>query len=251
MRLSARLPTYIAALLLASLAMPANATTMLVNARIHTMDAAQPEATALAWDKDGKLVAVGAREDLDAKYPEAPHIDAGGATVVPGLIDAHGHVLGLGMTLIQADLVGTTSKEEVLARLRAWVASAPADAWIVGRGWDQNDWAEQTFPSAADLDAAFPDRPVYLERIDGHAAWVNSAAMQRAKKSLDGDWQPDGGRIERKDGKATGILVDGAAGLVAQAIPPLTEAQTRAAYKAAFAKAIAAGLTGVDRKSVV
>jgi predicted amidohydrolase YtcJ len=240
-----RLPIHLAALLFATFASSAAATTLLVDAHIHTMDAAQPEATALAWDEDGRLVAVGSREDLDAKYPDAARIDADGATVVPGLIDAHGHVLGLGMALIQADLVGSTSKDDVIARLETWTKNAPDDAWIVGRGWDQNDWPEQAFPSAADLDAAFPDRPVYLERIDGHAAWVNSAAMAKAKKSFDGDWQPDGGRIERKDGKATGILVDGAAALVAQAIPPLTRKQTRAAYQAAFAKAVAAGLTGV------
>lgn len=240
-----RLPARLAALLFVPFVGSAAATTLLVDAHIHTLDAAQPEARAMAWNEDGRLLAVGDREALEKAYPDAERVDAGGATVVPGLIDAHGHLLGLGMALIQADLVGSTSKDDVMARLETWAKSAPSDAWVVGRGWDQNDWPGQDFPSAADLDAAFPDRPVYLERIDGHAAWVNSAAMAKAEKSLDGDWQPEGGRIERRDGKATGILVDAAAALVAQAIPPLTESQTRAAYRAAFAKAVAAGLTGV------
>lgn len=131
------------------------------------------------------------------------------------------------------------------ARLRSFATTLPKGAWLIGHGWDQNRWPGGAFPSAANLDAAFPDRPVYLSRIDEHAAWVNTVALKLASKSLDGDWQPEGGRIERKDGNATGVLVDGATKLVEQAIPPLGEAQTRDAYKAAFAKTVAAGLTGV------
>jgi hypothetical protein len=126
----------------------------------------------------------------------------------------------------------------------------PKDAWLVGRGWDQNHWAGKQFPTAADLDALFPDRPVYLERIDGHAVWVNSAAMKLATKSLDGDWQPEGGRILRVGQKASGVLVDGAQHLVGDAMPRLTHEQTRDAYKAAFADAVAAGLTGVHDPGV-
>jgi len=230
--------------LLALALLPLHATTLLVNARIHTMDPERPEATALAWKEDGRLLAVGDAADLQKRYPDASKVDAKGATVIPGLIDAHGHMLGLGMTHIQVDLVGTSSKAEVLARLKAGAAKLPKDAWLVGRGWDQNRWPDKQFPSAADLDAAFPDRPVYLERIDGHAAWVNTAAMKQATKPLDGDWQPQGGRIVRTGKKASGVLVDGAVGLVAEAIPPLTHEQTREAYKAAFADAVASGLTG-------
>ncbi|HET6552243.1 MAG TPA: amidohydrolase [Dyella sp.] len=242
MRLSLRC-TSIALLALAAL--PLQATSLLINARIHTLDPALPEATALAWKDDGRLLAVGDSADLEKRYPDATKVDAKGATVIPGLIDAHGHMLGLGMTHIQVDLVGASSKAEVLDRLRAGAAKLPKDAWLVGRGWDQNRWAGKQFPTAADLDAAFPDRPVYLERIDGHASWVNTAAMKHATKTLDGDWQPQGGRILRVGKKATGVLVDGAVGLVADAIPPLTHEQTREAYKAAFADAVSAGLTGV------
>jgi predicted amidohydrolase YtcJ len=230
---------------LAVVVLPLQATTLLLNAHIHTMDPARPEATALAWQGDGRLLAVGDSTDLQKRYPDATQVDAKGASVIPGLIDAHGHMLGLGITHMQVDLVGTTSKAQILDRLKAWAAKLPKDAWLVGRGWDQNHWADKQFPTAADLDAAFPNRPVYLERIDGHAAWVNSAAMRLATKPLDGDWQPDGGRIIRAGTRASGVLVDGAVGLVAKAIPPLTREQTREAYKAAFADAVSAGLTGV------
>lgn len=236
--------------LLALAALPLQATTLLINARIHTMDPARPEASALAWKEDGRLLDVGDTADLQKRYPDATKVDAQGASVIPGLIDAHGHMLGLGMTHIQVDLVGASSKQEVLDRLKAGAAKLPKDAWLIGRGWDQNRWTGKQFPTAADLDAAFPDRPVYLERIDGHAVWVNSAAMKHAIRALDGDWQPQGGRIVRDGKKATGVLVDGAVGLVAEAIPPLSHEQTREAYKAAFADAVAAGLTGVHDPGV-
>lgn len=247
MRLSLRCSS-IALLALATL--PLQATTLLINARIHTMDPARPEASALAWKEDGRLLDVGDTADLQKRYPDATKVDAQGASVIPGLIDAHGHMLGLGMTHIQVDLVGASSKQEVLDRLKAGAAKLPKGAWLIGRGWDQNRWTGKQFPTAADLDAAFPDRPVYLERIDGHAVWVNSAAMKHATKALDGDWQPQGGRIVRDGKKATGVLVDGAVGLVAEAIPPLSHEQTREAYKAAFADAVAAGLTGVHDPGV-
>ncbi len=236
--------------LLALAALPLQATTLLVNARIHTMDPSHPVATALAWKDDGRLLAVGDTADLQKRYPDGTKVDAQGATVIPGLIDAHGHMLGLGMTHIQVDLVGASSRQEVLDRLKAGAAKLPKGAWLVGRGWDQNRWTGKQFPTAADLDKAFPDRPVYLERIDGHAVWVNSAAMKHATKALDGDWQPQGGRIVREGKQATGVLVDGAVGLVADAIPPLSHEQTRDAYKAAFADAVAAGLTGVQDPGV-
>lgn len=236
--------------LLALAALPSQATTLLINGHIHTMDPSRPEATALVWKDDGRLLAVGDTADLQKRYPDATKVDAQGATVIPGLIDAHGHMLGLGMTHIQVDLVGASSKQEILDRLKAGAAKLPKGVWLIGRGWDQNRWAVKQFPSAADLDAAFPDRPVYLERVDGHAVWVNTAAMKHATKPLDGDWQPQGGRIVREGKKATGVLVDGAVGLVADAIPPLSHEQTRDAYKAAFADAVAVGLTGVHDPGV-
>ena len=228
----------------------ASAAGVLVNAKIHTMDAARPDATALAWDDAGRVVAVGTRDEVTAKVPGAATIDANGATVVPGLIDAHGHVLGLGMSLLNADLRGTRSKAEIIERLQAHAKQLPATAWLVGRGWDQNAWDNKAFPTAADLDAAFPDRPVSLERIDGHATWINTAAIHKIDRSLDGDWQPDGGRIVRIDGKATGVLVDGASSLADTAMPAPDVEYKRKAYRLAFADLVANGITGVHDAGV-
>lgn len=245
-----RLSFAFAALLATTAALPAAATTLLVNARIHTMNQQQPEATAMAWDDAGRILAVGDANALTKRFADATRVDAHGATVVPGLTDAHGHVLDLGMVLSRAQLAGTRTKAETLQRLVAFAKTLPKGAWLLGYGWDQNDWPGQAFPTAADLDALFPDRPVYLDRVDGHAAWVNSVAMTRVGKSLAGDWQPDGGHIERVDGKPTGILIDAATALVTNVIPPATEAEKIAAYKLAFHHIVADGLTGVHDAGV-
>ena len=229
--------------------------TLLSAARIHTMDPAQPQAGAMAYDHDGTIVAVGTREDLLARYPAATQIDAGNATVIPGLIDAHGHVAGLGQSQMQADLVGAGSKEEVLRRLRAFAADLPDGAWLLGRGWDQNDWPERTFPTAADLDAAFPGRPVWLSRIDGHAGWANSAAIAAAEaaggRDLSGDWQPDGGRIVRgANGQPSGIFVDAAMAQVDSAVPGTDAEAAERALAVGMQLAVEHGLTGVHDAGV-
>jgi len=242
--------TILAALLLAlggtQLAV-AQKTTLLVNARVH---AENGMAEAVAWDASGRIIGVGTTAALSAQFADAQRIDAHGKTVLPGLIDAHGHVLGLGLSLLNADLRGTRSKTEIVARLRKQAAGLPTDAWLIGRGWDQNDWPEKVFPSAADLDAAFPERPVYLSRVDGHAAWINTAALHRIERDLGGDWQPEGGRIERRDGKPTGVFVDGAMGLVDAVVPKPDAALKRKAYTLAFASLVANGLTGVHDAGV-
>jgi len=222
-----------------------NAAGALVNARIHTLEAGQPVAEALAWDATGRIIAVGSNDEVLTKAAGAAVHDASGATVVPGLIDAHAHLMGLGFALMQADLVGARSKAEVLERLKAFAASLPVDAWLLGRGWDQNDWPDKTFPTAADLDAAFPTRPVWLERVDGHAGWANTAAMRRASRDLTGDWQPEGGLIVRLDGKPTGVFVDAAAELIDAAVPTPSETLRAEALRRALAAAASVGLTGV------
>ena len=220
--------------------------TVISAARIHTMDTAQPQVQAMAYDERGILLALGDTEALLKAYPKAKRIDAGKATIVPGLIDAHGHVGGLGASMMAADLVGTRDKADVIARLREYLARIAPDAWIIGRGWDQNDWPEKRFPSAADLDAVFPDRPVWLERVDGHAGWANTAALRAVKRDLSGDWQPDGGRIDRDaNRKPTGILVDNAMQLVEDARPPLDDATAERALSIAMQSAVEHGLTGV------
>ena len=220
--------------------------TLLTAARIHTMDAAQPLATAMAYDADGRIVAVGQADALAKRYPAARRLDVGTATVVPGLIDAHGHVGYLGFAMMSADLVGTRSKADVLERLRAKAASLQTGEWLLGTGWDQNDWPEQVFPTAADLDAAFPDRPVWLARVDGHAGWANSAAMRSVSRDLSGNWQPDGGVIQRDAaGKPNGIFIDNAQMLVENARPASDEATAERALVLGMQAAIKHGLTGV------
>ena len=220
--------------------------TLLTAARIHTMDAAHPLARAMAYDADGRILAVGDPATLAAQFPRARRIDVGDATVVPGLIDAHAHVSGLGMAMMEADLTGATDKQEVLRRLQAHARTLAPGAWLVGRGWDQNDWPERAFPTAAELDAVFPDRPVWLSRIDGHAGWANGAAMRAVGRDLAGTWQPDGGRILRDAaGRPTGIFVDNAMLLLDQARPALDQATLERALSLGMQAAVQHGLTGV------
>ena len=236
------------AVLLALAAAPAFAAdvTVLTARRIHTMDAARPQVEAMAFDAEGKVLALGDARTLLANHPGATRLDVGNATVVPGLIDAHGHMSGLGWGMLTADLVGTTSKAGILARLRDKARTLKPGEWLIGRGWDQNDWPDQAFPTAADLDAAFPDRPVWLSRVDGHAGWANSAAMRAVGRDLSGDWQPDGGSIRRDaGGKPTGIFVDNAMALVESARPPVDEATAEQALVLGMREAVAHGLTGV------
>ena len=127
--------------------------------------------------------------------------------MLPGLIDAHGHVMGLGFAIIQLDLTGTTSVEEMKQRLKAYAEANPGDGWIIGRGWNQELWSEKRFPTSADLDAVVPDRPVWLSRVDGHAAVGNSAAL-RAAGVTSQTKAPDGGEI------SDGLFVDNATALV-------------------------------------
>ncbi len=229
-------------------AAPAAATevTLLTAARIHTLEPSRPQAQALAFDAQGKILAVGEREQLQRRYPAARRLDAGAATVVPGLIDAHAHVFDLGLGRLQADLAGAGSKAEVIARLREFERTLAPGQWLLGHGWDQNDWPQAQFPTAADLDAAFPQRPVWLQRVDGHAGWANGAALRAVQRDLSGEWQPDGGRILRDgQGRATGVFIDDAMALVDAVRPALDEATRERALTLGMQAAVEHGLTGV------
>ncbi|WPB76130.1 amidohydrolase [Archangium violaceum] len=220
-------------------------TTVYVARRVRTLDAERPMAEALSV-RAGKVLAVGTRDEvLAGAGADARVVDLGEATVVPGLTDAHGHLAGLGAGLAGVQLEGTATRDEVLSR----VASAPATAWqgdwLIGRGWDQNDWPEKSFPGRAELDAKSPKTPVVLERIDGHALWVNGEALRRAKITKDTP-DPAGGRILRDtNGEPTGILVDNAMDLVNAVLPSATEAQHEARLAAALARCAEVGLTSV------
>ncbi|QDH69411.1 amidohydrolase [Marilutibacter alkalisoli] len=228
-------------------ASPAAAEITVLSARtIHTMETAQPHAQAMAFDDAGRILAVGTTAEVGQRFPDARTLDLGDATVVPGLIDAHAHVGGLGMAMLTADLVGARDKAGIVRRLREFERDLPAGAWLIGRGWDQNRWPEKQFPTAADLDAAFPERPVWLERVDGHAGWANSAALAAVTRDLAGDWQPEGGLIVRDAaGQPTGVFIDAAMNLVEQARPPLDEATAERALVLGMQAAVEHGLTGV------
>ena len=198
---------------------------------------------------DGKVLAKGDSTLLD-QYPDAPRRDGGGLTLLPGLIDAHAHIMGLGSALMSVDLMGVTSKQEALARVKAFADANPTQEWIIGRGWNQTLWTENAFPTAADLDAILPTRPVALERVDGHATWVNSQALQRASITKDTP-NPDGGVILRDaSGAASGVLIDRASYLVDRVIPKPTPATRREALGKALANIASHGLTGVHDAGV-
>jgi len=218
------------------------------NARIYTGDAGftMIESGAMAFSEEGEIVALGDNEPMIRTFPEARRVDLGGKLVLPGLIDSHGHLAGLALSYTRANLAGTKSKAEVMNRLHEFETTLAEDAWLLGRGWDQNDWPEQEFPSRQDLDGEFPDRPVWLRRIDGHAAWGNSAALAQADRDLSGDWQPEGGVIRRdENGQPTGVFIDGAMSLVDSAVPAISREVLSSALDQASQTLNALGLTGV------
>ena len=241
----------LAALALACAAPVAAAQPVLYHeAVVHTVDDEMPLASAFVVD-GGRFVAVGAEDPLAADFPDAERRSLGGATVVPGLIDAHAHLFGLGESLTSADLVGTTSAADVVARLRAFEREMdlPEGTWLTGRGWDQNDWdTGGAFPTRADLDAAFPDRPVWLGRIDGHAGWGNTAALRAAglDPAAPAPVDPEGGKVLRDEaGRPTGVFIDAAEALVAEAMPAMTDEDHERALRLGLQAMARAGLTGV------
>ena len=188
--------------LLAALAVllssPAFADTLIDNARGIQVgpDGQLQRFRALVVNDKGKVVQV-LRDGQDAVMPIARRVDVGGRTLLPGLIDAHGHVvdspggdMGLGLMILQLDLNGTSSIADLQQRLAAYAKANPGPGWIVGRGWNQELWPDKRFPTAADLDAVVPDRPVMLARVDGHAVIANSAAVGNRLSGHNSWFQP-------------------------------------------------------------
>ncbi|MFM7349964.1 MAG: amidohydrolase [Erythrobacter sp.] len=211
-----------AALALAALALsaPAFADTLVDNVDGVTVgkDGKVMRFTGLVFDKDGKVTQVLARGD---KRPQADYrLDGKGRVMVPGMIDAHVHVIGMGLAALTLDLTDTASLEDALTKIKAFAEANQGRPWIIGRGWNQEKWGLGRFPTAAELDAVVADRPVWLERVDGHAAWGNSAAIRAAgvtAKTAD----PAGGKIIRDaKGAPEGVFVDGATALVDKVVPP-------------------------------
>jgi predicted amidohydrolase YtcJ len=233
-----------AALLLASTSTASLADTLVRNANgIQVSQDGQLEHfTGILIGNDGKVKRL-LRGEMLKLGGGTKVVDARGRTVLPGLIDAHGHVLGLGFGALQLDLVGTPSLADLQRRLKAYAAANPGSGWIIGRGWTQENWAGKRFPTSADLDAVVADRPVWLERVDGHAAWANSRAIQIAGVTA-ANKDTNGGRIERDaKGAPAGVFVDGAMGLVEKFIPKATPRERNAAFLAAQDKLLSLGIT--------
>jgi predicted amidohydrolase YtcJ len=182
-------------------------------------------------------------------WPERPkplsfRMDAGGKTLIPGLIDGHGHVMGYGMALITLDLSDTKSLAEAQAKIRAYVEANPGRKWIIGTGWNQEQWGLGRFPTAAELDAAESETPVWLERVDGHAGWANSAAIRAAGITATTK-APMGGRIEMAAGKPAGVFVDKAMSLVQKFVPPPAPKDRDNALEKAQRALLSMGITGI------
>ena len=216
---------------------------LVTNATVYTVDSTFAKAEAFAV-KDGKFVAVGPAAELKAKYQAAQEVDAGGKFIYPGFYDAHCHFYRYALALPSADLVGTSSWKEVIQRLRENRRKYPQAAWLTGRGWDQNDWPGKQFPTKDTLDQLFPDVPVLLTRVDGHAALVNQKALDLA--GVTARTPISGGTIVHDaQGRLTGLLIDNATRLVSSKIPDPAPAEAALLLLQAQQNCLAVGLTSL------
>lgn len=214
---------------------------ILYNAVVYTVDSSFSNAEAFAV-KDGKFIAVGASKEIREKYEAKESIDAQGKAVYPGFIDAHSHFYGYGRWNSQAGLVGTQSFNEVVQKVVDY-AKANKSSWIIGRGWDQNDWEVKEYPTRDTLDKLFPNTPIYLSRVDGHAALVNGTALREAgftEKTI-----IQGGKLEVANGRLTGVLQDNAADSIKQFFPKPTREEIEQFLLKAQKDCFGAGLTSV------
>jgi hypothetical protein len=211
------------------------------NARIYTVnpDFFVTEAMAI---KDGKIIEIGSDESILGRYRAKDTLKLQGKTVFPGFIDAHCHFTGFATDMWKCNLVGTQSFNEILEKIRNYAKTAPMQ-WIYGRGWDQNDWEVKEFPDKTELDKLFPNRPVFLKRIDGHAALANQYALNLMGITV--NTKVKGGSVEIKNGKLTGILLDNAMDLIDLKIPPISDGLAKNYYKNAEQICFSYGLTGV------
>jgi predicted amidohydrolase YtcJ len=240
-------PTFLTAALLAAFAVPAHADTIIDRANGYTLNAAGQlqRFTSLAFDDLGRIIAVGSEQETAAALPRAEHIDVQGKTLLPGLIDAHGHVFELGEIASGVELYSPASLNGAVKAVADFARAHPKNAWIIGFGWNQEIWKLGRFPTAAELDVVVRDRPVLLHRVDGHAIWVNTKALEMAGVTRETP-DPAGGKIERDvSGKPTGVLVDAAMELVNKVVPLPTPAEARATLDVALASLAKVGLTSV------
>ncbi len=231
-----------ATLLLLSGCNQPNADLIVYNAKIYTVNDQFEIAEAMAI-KDGKILSVGKTADIQKNYTAAENINANAKAIYPGFIDAHAHFLRYGESLQNVDLRGTTSWDDVIKRVTEFAKTHP-DGWLTGRGWDQNDWADKQFPTKEKLDELFPNRPVLLERVDGHASIANQSALNAANISK--SFKLVGGDIIEKNGKLTGVLIDNAVSLVASKVPAPSAKLKRKMLLDAQKNCFEVGLTTID-----
>lgn len=225
---------------------------IMYNGVVYTVDSSFSKAEAFAV-KDGKILAVGTDRDILNGFTAAQTVDAGGRSIYPGFIDAHAHFVGYGQSLYAADLFGSTSSDEMVQRVQQFAKDHAGLEWITGRGWDQNKFPGKAFPDNKRLNELFPTTPVVLERVDGHALLANGRALELA--GVKPGQRMEGGLIEMKRGRLTGILVDNAQHLVRAVIPPVSFDAFAAQLTAAEQRCFAQGLTtvtdcGLDRKEI-
>lgn len=236
-------PFIVLALLVQSCSFKRKADLIVHNATVYTVDSTFSTAQAFAV-KDGKFIEVGSSADILNAYEADSVADLGGKPVYPGFYDPHAHFMGLGQMLDQADLVGAASYEEVISRLKTYHAAHPDAMWIIGRGWDQNDWPDKRFPTKEKLDAAFPNIPVALTRVDGHALLVNSKALRLAQ--ITAGTKMTGGDVLLENGQPTGVLIDNAMQMVRRVIPQPEEQDRERMLLAAQKVCLSLGLTTVS-----
>jgi predicted amidohydrolase YtcJ len=212
------------------------------NAKIYTSDESFSTAEAMAIDK-GKIIAIGAENEIKNKYLAKEYVDAKKQTVYPGFIDAHCHFFHYAALLQELNLNGTTSFDDMITKIVGYSKTNTYE-WILGTGWDQNDWEVKEFPSKDKLDELFPNTPIYLTRVDGHAAIVNQKALDLAK--IDLNTTINGGVIEKKNGKLTGILLDNALEKIKAILPAKTKEQLTKELLQAEQKLFEVGLTTID-----
>ncbi|MFQ3193874.1 MAG: putative amidohydrolase YtcJ [Colwellia sp.] len=220
-------------------------TTIITNVQGYTLSDKQlKEFTAIQFthDKIDKLFTKG---ETVPQSENVTIIDGQGKTLLPGLIDAHGHILSYGLSLMQANLVGTLSEDSAVESAVNYAKANPGIAWIQGRGWNQTQWENTKFPTAKSLDKHFPNTPVWLSRVDGHAGWANTKAMELAGITS-ATKSPTGGDIIRDEsGKPTGVFIDNAMDLMTKSIAPLTRQEQKLVLKKALNKLVSFGLTSV------
>jgi predicted amidohydrolase YtcJ len=212
------------------------------DATVYTVDRSFKIVEAFAVKGD-RIVDTGSSAELSKKYRATTVLSLKDHFIYPGWNDAHCHFVGYGLSLNQVDLSGTTSIAEILERCRVFAESNLA-GWITGRGWDQNDWQVKEFPDRHDLDKIFPDQPVLLKRVDGHAAWANTKALEIA--GITAQSRTEGGEVRLKAGAPSGILIDNAIGLVEKSIPEPSREQLIAGIKKAEQNCFAVGLTSLS-----